>query len=175
MQRGERFGLEGRTASAMLSMGLRSAASPAVACAATKRTVPVDYAMPLFVVWAAVPVARALRYLGIWGLGVMMRCADCVGGVWPCHADIVPETITVGELRELLQKQQQEQKALAAANGALARLWLLSECPAPGTAVLSVPFRVVDVVCSAVHMLHMGGWPACCHGMTLASCTASPE
>lgn len=32
------------------------------------------------------------------------------------HADIVPETITVGELRELLQKQQQ-QKALAAANG----------------------------------------------------------
>lgn len=32
-------------------------------------------------------------------------------------ADIVPETITVGELRELLAKQQQDQKALAAANG----------------------------------------------------------
>lgn len=32
--------------------------------------------------------------------------------------DIVPETITVGELRELLAKQQQEQKAAAAAKGA---------------------------------------------------------
>lgn len=38
--------------------------------------------------------------------------------IWGSHADIVPETITVGELRELLAKQQAEQKALAAANGA---------------------------------------------------------
>ncbi|KAK9787375.1 hypothetical protein WJX73_008666 [Symbiochloris irregularis] len=40
---------------------------------------------------------------------------------WPAAdflADIVPETITVGELRELLAKQQQEQKAAAAAKGA---------------------------------------------------------
>ena len=54
---------------------------------------------------------------------VMCQCILIVYSQLMCelsfisHADIVPETITVGELRQLLQKQQQ-QKALAAANGA---------------------------------------------------------